>query len=136
MDVVLYVMYMYVYCMYIQYVHISVAVFLLCFVYLPAAVHKPTCMFFLTANTMCCQYTLYTCKHTLISIAHDITYLDPFLGARTGSLYITDYKMYFKCPSDEKSVSFPFLLTSQTHPKRFCMYVVCNIIHTCYHEVS
>ena len=39
-------------------------------------------------------------------LAHDITYLDPFLGARTGSLYITDYKMYFKSPGDDKAVSF------------------------------
>lgn len=37
--------------------------------------------------------------------AHDITYLDPFLGPRNGSLYITDYKMYFKSPSDDKAVS-------------------------------
>ncbi|CAI8029271.1 Myotubularin-related protein 2 [Geodia barretti] len=39
-------------------------------------------------------------------IAHDITYLDPFLGARTGSLYITDYKMYFKSPSDDKAEEY------------------------------
>jgi hypothetical protein len=43
-------------------------------------------------------------------IAHDITYLDPFLGARTGSLYITDYKMYFKSPSDDKAVSVSLCL--------------------------
>ena len=49
---------------------------------------------------------VYFCDvHIVMSPAHDITYLDPFLGARTGSLYITDYKMYFKSPSDEKVVS-------------------------------
>ena len=26
----------------------------------------------------------------------DVTYLDPFLGPKVGTLYITDYKMYFK----------------------------------------
>ncbi len=31
-----------------------------------------------------------------LSPDHDIQYLDPFLGPQTGSLYITDYKMYFK----------------------------------------
>ena len=31
-----------------------------------------------------------------LTLAHDITYLDPFLGPQTGSLFITDYKMYFK----------------------------------------
>lgn len=41
-------------------------------------------------------------------IAHDITYLDPFLGACTGSLYITDYKMYFKSSGDDKGV--PYIL--------------------------
>ena len=45
------------------------------------------------------------CLPTRVSPAHDITYLDPFLGALTGSVYITDYKMYFKSPGDDKSVS-------------------------------
>jgi hypothetical protein len=42
----------------------------------------------------------------LCYIAHDITYLDPFLGARTGSLYITDYKMYFKSLGDDKAEAY------------------------------
>ena len=45
---------------------------------------------------------VYTC---VFAAAHDITYLDPFLGPRTGSLYITDYKMYFKSPGNDKTVS-------------------------------
>ena len=45
-------------------------------------------------------------NYPFLSPAHDITYLDPFLGPQTGSLYITDYKMYFKAtPSEDKPVS-------------------------------
>lgn len=43
-------------------------------------------------------------------IAHDITYLDPFLGPQTGSLYITDYKMYFKATTSEDKPDESYIL--------------------------
>ena len=36
------------------------------------------------------------CDHFLYPSEDGLTYLDPFLGRQVGSLYITDYKMYFK----------------------------------------
>lgn len=53
-----------------------------------------------------CMYYFLIPYVLSVSPAHDITYLDPFLGARTGSLYITGYKMYFKSLENDKAVSY------------------------------
>lgn len=43
---------------------------------------------------------------------HKITYLDHFLGATEGTVYITSYKMYFKSdPNPKNTVSLSLSLT-------------------------
>ena len=39
-----------------------------------------------------------------------MTYLDPFMGPQTGSLYITNYKMYFKSTSSEEKSDEAYIL--------------------------
>lgn len=43
---------------------------------------------------------------------HKITYLDHFLGATEGTVYITSYKMYFKSdPNPKNTVSLSLSLS-------------------------
>ena len=89
-----------------------------------------TCM-----HCMCINVFPVNCVH----VAHDITYLDPFLGACTGSLYITDYKMYFKSSGDDKGVStlgwLCFLLRICCSTCKYMYMYMCSILimnlHAC-----
>lgn len=43
---------------------------------------------------------------SLLCVAPDVTLLDPFLGPIPGTLYITNYKIYFRASPSEKSEVF------------------------------
>ena len=54
-------------------------------------------MFAYSQYAVCmCVCILMIVMLKLFSPVQDVTYLDPFLGPKVGTLYITDYKMYFK----------------------------------------